>query len=82
MSEHGSLVSVVEMHEALALGIALTSSNLERGTGLIPQDVFDRMYADGLLRVAYDNTDEPYVIVTDKGEQRYAEILKGDVGDI
>jgi hypothetical protein len=70
------------LHEALALGIALASSHLERGTGLIPQDVFNRLYADGLLRVFYDNTDEPYVVVTDKGEQRYAEILGGDVGDI
>lgn len=72
----------VPLYEALALGIALASSDLERGTGLIPQPVFDRLYADGLLRVAYDNTDEPFVIVTEKGERRYAEILGGDVGDI
>lgn len=70
------------LQEAVALGIAVACGSLERGTGLLPQPIFDRLYADGLLDLSFDHTGEAWVIVTDKGEQRYAEILGGDVGDI
>lgn len=71
-----------EMQEAVALGIAIASGNFERGTGLIPQSIFNDLYANGLLTVHYDQWGEPWVSATEEGESRYAEILGGDVADI
>lgn len=82
MSEPRSLREFADLQEAVALGIAVACGSLERGTGLLPQPLFDRLYADGLLTLRFDQADEAWVSLTDKGERRYAEILGGDVADI
>lgn len=74
--------ALLDVQEAVALGIGIALGDFELGTGLIPQPVFQRLYDDGLVRIGQDNMGESFPVVTDKGRERFAEILGGDVDDI